>query len=1021
MNSETNPKNDFYTDDLQAVIDSEIEYINKRRAKNNIQDTIEDSKDALGICFSGGGIRSATLCLGMMQKLIREKIFRRFDYLSTVSGGGYIGSCLTSLLTQDASGATDGTGVDPENSPFVDLEKIDESGKVVSYETGEDASLSVRHQIHHLRTHGEYILPRKDILSRGLQRVVGTLTTGIFHHLVLYTLLIIMATSLIHFLLILAAGSPLKMLDELNYDVKYRYIITDKTLSYLTIEGVPDDVVNKLKRYKDIEFSKGTDNFLETLGKSLNFDNSSKQQKLSHPLVSTEHQKSLLNHASNVEESSTEYLLNELKAWGYSRIGVPLYNMFYTGYPQIWKVHIFFILLGFITTLSFIYRANIIREKINKNAPNPTMDTKAGFNIEDHYEIKFIHGLNIYSVIVAVIATIIAALTYQWTHEDPYQLSVLFLPLSYAFGGKIISLLVVHAGLCFKSEDEVDRVHRSLYSAIQGATFYGIVLAIIVPVIIVFLFSLSYFSMKFWWTAITLLFSFLVLKQKTGQGGKFSKMMDTIRKPLLSLLVFLFLALSFDVVSKIITHHIYLDPVFRFLSPWFESVIAVVAFLIFSGLGIIVDSNRVSPHYFYRDRLTEAYLKTDARIRRAKDDKCKQQGMPLKNIRNHDDLKLMDIGENNNRGPYHIIVAALNLQGSKELNRKRMLSEHFIFSKNYVGSRVTGYVKTSAYRDGETKLARAMTISAAAAGSAMGFHSFGAQAFAATLFNIRLGYWMANPWAYCNKIKVNPEKKPIYWRMWDTDHWSYVRKRGSKTETEPIYWPTWIVNLWCCLTKKTNKRVKKPIHWPTYWPMWLGYELFDLCDARKRLVNVSDGGHTGDNLGFLPLLQRRVKLIVICDGEDDGNYSFTSFNNVVRMAYIEENIKIDIDLSKIVPEKNKDGTYQLSKSSVAIGTIKYPPHKGNDVEYDEEKDGRLIYLKSSLSEPEIVLEKEKYGKNVKRKYKLPVHVKNYQKDNADFPHQTTADQFFDDAQFEAYRALGDHIAGEAIERNILNS
>jgi hypothetical protein len=43
-----------------------------------------------GICFSGGGIRSATLNLGVLQGLAEHRILNHFDYLSSVSGGGYI-------------------------------------------------------------------------------------------------------------------------------------------------------------------------------------------------------------------------------------------------------------------------------------------------------------------------------------------------------------------------------------------------------------------------------------------------------------------------------------------------------------------------------------------------------------------------------------------------------------------------------------------------------------------------------------------------------------------------------------------------------------------------------------------------------------------------------------------------------------------------------------------------------------------------------------------------------------------
>src|SRR5262245_38270972 len=47
------------------------------------------------LCLSGGGIRSAAFGLGVLQGLARFRVLHRFDYLSTVSGGGYIGGWLT--------------------------------------------------------------------------------------------------------------------------------------------------------------------------------------------------------------------------------------------------------------------------------------------------------------------------------------------------------------------------------------------------------------------------------------------------------------------------------------------------------------------------------------------------------------------------------------------------------------------------------------------------------------------------------------------------------------------------------------------------------------------------------------------------------------------------------------------------------------------------------------------------------------------------------------------------------------
>jgi hypothetical protein len=52
------------------------------------------------LCLSGGGIRSAAFCLGVLQALARYRLLTQFHYLSTVSGGGYIGGWLPRLIAQ---------------------------------------------------------------------------------------------------------------------------------------------------------------------------------------------------------------------------------------------------------------------------------------------------------------------------------------------------------------------------------------------------------------------------------------------------------------------------------------------------------------------------------------------------------------------------------------------------------------------------------------------------------------------------------------------------------------------------------------------------------------------------------------------------------------------------------------------------------------------------------------------------------------------------------------------------------
>src|ERR1043166_2835710 len=69
-------------------------------AQRRLQAGVPQKDGHVGIALSGGGIRSATFCLGLFQGLARRGLVRRLDFLSTVSGGGYFGSFLGRLFTR---------------------------------------------------------------------------------------------------------------------------------------------------------------------------------------------------------------------------------------------------------------------------------------------------------------------------------------------------------------------------------------------------------------------------------------------------------------------------------------------------------------------------------------------------------------------------------------------------------------------------------------------------------------------------------------------------------------------------------------------------------------------------------------------------------------------------------------------------------------------------------------------------------------------------------------------------------
>jgi hypothetical protein len=66
----------------------------------------EREHENIGIACSGGGIRSATFCLGFFQAVAKGGLLAKVDYVSTISGGGYFGSFLGSLFVHGPTGSS---------------------------------------------------------------------------------------------------------------------------------------------------------------------------------------------------------------------------------------------------------------------------------------------------------------------------------------------------------------------------------------------------------------------------------------------------------------------------------------------------------------------------------------------------------------------------------------------------------------------------------------------------------------------------------------------------------------------------------------------------------------------------------------------------------------------------------------------------------------------------------------------------------------------------------------------------
>ncbi|MET0935621.1 MAG: patatin-like phospholipase family protein [Luteibacter sp.] len=101
----------------EPATESESEALARRRVAAGV----EANAPGIGLALSGGGIRSATFCLGVLRALARNRVLHRFDYLSTVSGGGYIGSAFGRLFHAGPNGdpATVEAGVANDGSLFL--------------------------------------------------------------------------------------------------------------------------------------------------------------------------------------------------------------------------------------------------------------------------------------------------------------------------------------------------------------------------------------------------------------------------------------------------------------------------------------------------------------------------------------------------------------------------------------------------------------------------------------------------------------------------------------------------------------------------------------------------------------------------------------------------------------------------------------------------------------------------------------------------------------------------------------
>jgi hypothetical protein len=175
--------------------------------------------------------------------------------------------------------------------------------------------------------------------------------------------------------------------------------------------------------------------------------------------------------------------------------------------------------------------------------------------------------------------------------------------------------------------------------------------------------------------------------------------------------------------------------------------------------------------------------------------------------------------------------------------------------------------------------------------------------------------------------------------------------------------------------------------------------------THSRHWYLSDGGHF-ENTAVYELIRRRLPFILLCDDGADPGRSMGDLANLIQKARLDMATKITpMDQSALLAFFQTQGSVPASIGSLdqmsdpkhpALAALAHLEYLGDHNEVLST--GLLLILKPTLA-PD-----------------LPWDVLTYAKGHPAFPQETTGDQFYDETQWESYRALGEHLVTTVIHQ-----
>ncbi|HVF30645.1 MAG TPA: patatin-like phospholipase family protein [Pyrinomonadaceae bacterium] len=821
-------------------------------------------QDLVALCFSGGGIRSATFGLGIVQAFAKHGLLEKFDYLSTVSGGGYLGSWLSAWIHRESEepSQSDDTSVRPRDLGIYRVQKQINCDPLNFSSPNPEAP-----ELRHLREYSNYMSPQTGLLSADSWALGAIYLRNFFLNLTIFIPLLAALLFLPRFLF-RVLQPPAKI--ELGTTLAVVLLAIAMATGAIAIAFVVSRLPSRREKKTRAE-------------KAANKSASTEATKRAKPFLNTDGGVLLFGV---VPLLTSAFISATLWAWNH-RINHELSNQLGLGS----ELGISFFLLAAGGAWVF----GIVVYLILNGMGGSNKWTDVVWGTLSSALTAFMGGLLLWLVSQKIFKVETMSSLGSWLPGFEWQLYLaLSVPL---FLSIVLVSATVFVGLASRMMTDEDREWLARYGGwvmIAGSGWIVLnALVLIAPSLLSMAFRGVDVTNEGWWSAVTPTIVSVAgaISAIVSLGGGFSEKsqaqpesVNTKKSKLLSLaprvaaVVFLgFILTGLAALGTLLTW------AFGLSNSWghihvlnnvdYSGLAIVFALLAGAGLGMacFVNVNKFSLHSAYRDRLVRAYLGAS---------NSRRDQTSFTGFDDEDNLQLHELSD---QRPLHIINASVNLVAGANLAWQNRKAASFTMSPLHCGSTaVGGYRPSQEYcvsrsSDKALRLGTAMAISGAAANPNMGYYSSPVVTFLMSLFNIRLGWWLGN-----------------------------TGKRGSDRD--------WFGRGKQYFYQKVS---------PSIAVLPLVNETFGQTNENKRFLMVTDGGHF-ENLALYEMVLRRCKVIVLSDGAADADFKFGEIANAIQKCKVDLGVDIKfVGAINIYGRYSKD-VGEVKRSRFAIAQIIYP-------------------------------------------------------------------------------------------------